>query len=81
MYYNIFLGIGILKNDNLEELNYYIYENLDRFSKINKELKKLTDQYNLKFFDLNEFICKTKLKDCNFVNNNDFKYLDYSTSL
>ena len=72
------IGIGILKNSNLEELNYYINENLNRFSKINNELKELTDQYNLKFFDLNEFICKTKSKNCNFVNNNDFKYLDYS---
>ena len=72
------IGMAILKNKNLQELNEYINQNIKRFNNINTKLKKFEDKINIKFFNLNNYICETNLQNCNFVNQDEFKYLDYS---
>ena len=72
------IGMAILKNKNLQELNEYINQNINRFNNLNNKLKKFEDKINIKFFDLNNYICNVNLQNCNFVNQNEFKYLDYS---
>jgi len=72
------IGMAVLKNENIQELNNYINQNIKRFNDINNQLKKLDNQKDIKFFDLNEYICDNHLQNCNFVDQNEFKYLDYS---
>ena len=72
------IGMAVLKNENIQELNNYINQNIKRFNDINNQLKKLDNQKDIKFFDLNEYICDNHLQNCNFVDQDEFKYLDYS---
>ena len=41
-------------------------------------LIQAAENYNIKYFDLNNHIYKKSQNSCNFVSDKDFKYLDYS---
>ena len=67
-----------IMSENIVTLNDFIDTKINRFDLINKMLIQAAENYNIKYFDLNNHICKKSQNSCNFVSDKDFKYLDYS---
>jgi peptidoglycan/LPS O-acetylase OafA/YrhL len=72
------LDRSILNNDDYKELESFLFRNKNNHEKFNKYFKDLISGYDKKisYFDINSSICT--IKECNFIVNNTFNYVDYS---
>lgn len=72
------LDRSIVINDNEEDLNLFLNKNKKLFIDFNKRLKSKLEVINneIIFYDLNKYICEQKI--CNFVDKDNFNYIDYS---
>ncbi len=72
------LGMALLKENNILNLNKFLDKKINRFDYLNNQLNQIAKRYDVKYFDLNQYICNKDSNSCNFINENQFKYLDYS---
>ena len=72
------LGMALLKENNILNLNKFFDKKINRFDYLNNQLNQIAKRYDVKYFDLNQYICNKDSNSCNFINENQFKYLDYS---